>query len=975
MQLIVLGMHRSGTSALARLLTAMGAYFGSDSLSTGANEENPKGFWERRDIRTRNDALLKSVSADWDQIDNFDLEKIPEHAVKIYNLKMAAVIEDLDKNQPWMIKEPRLCLLYPLLDPLLKSPVCLHIFRHPLEVAKSLQQRNDIPIASGVGLWERYNSDALSATLQRPRILISYNDLIEQPISAATSLLEQLSNLGVTGLSLPDVKAIEDIIDPSLYREQYSNTTLENILNTRQIELYQTMLNGSILDSPDQFSLSEGGKFGIEDHQSERRRAFANEKNLKDLTILVGQLERKTERMGLLRKQIASLEHELTAKDHEQEKLRILTDQMVVDTKALLSSRRWEFGKLIFSIPYRLLGRAQPELASQNIERIFKRYRIWSERHTLLANIKAVKDANALPDEDAPKPYTPLDPEQHQQNILNYNQNKQKKRCVVYTSITGRYDDLKVPENPDPDFDYICFTDYPIKDHPVWQFRPTLYFNADQTRIARYYKLHPHIYFQDYDIAVWVDANILIRKNFKQQLDKFLEGDQPLGIFTHYSRDCTYEEAIECIDSEKDETDTILRQIGQYTEEGFPRNFGLPETNMVISRPNDQRAQAVFNTWWLELDNGSKRDQLAIMYALWKNQTNYTPISTKKEEMARFDRENFDLFNHQGKRSHSHPSIYEPPSFLKEAYQNSTKAFWELEEEISTDTRLDQTRSASLDIVIPVHNAIDDVINCLNSVIKYRAPHHKILLVDDGSDEETRDYLSKFQLQHSNYVELARHQQAQGYTKAANAGMRLSTADYVVLLNSDTIVSREWSEKLIACAMSASNIGIVGPMSNAASWQSIPAIKDKDGSYSVNPFPKGVDIDLVNHWCEKYSMSVFPRVQLVNGFCFLITRILMDTIGYFDDISYPKGYNEENDYCFRCSDNGFELAIATNTYVYHAKSKSYTPQKRLQLCEESRVVFEARYGITRISRATESLRLNPLINRVRTNVAKEWSNV
>ena len=56
MQLIVLGMHRSGTSVLARLLNLMGAYFGPEGSSTGANEENHKGFWERRDVRNLNDS-------------------------------------------------------------------------------------------------------------------------------------------------------------------------------------------------------------------------------------------------------------------------------------------------------------------------------------------------------------------------------------------------------------------------------------------------------------------------------------------------------------------------------------------------------------------------------------------------------------------------------------------------------------------------------------------------------------------------------------------------------------------------------------------------------------------------------------------------------------------------------------------------------------------------------------------------------
>jgi len=64
MQLIILGMHRSGTSMQTRLLNLAGAYFGPEGSSTGANDENPKGFWERVEARRLNDAVLFSTGHD-----------------------------------------------------------------------------------------------------------------------------------------------------------------------------------------------------------------------------------------------------------------------------------------------------------------------------------------------------------------------------------------------------------------------------------------------------------------------------------------------------------------------------------------------------------------------------------------------------------------------------------------------------------------------------------------------------------------------------------------------------------------------------------------------------------------------------------------------------------------------------------------------------------------------------------------------
>ena len=110
MQILILGMHRSGTSAVARLLNTMGAYFAPEGLSAyGANQENPKGFWERRDVRTLNDQLLYAAKADWHRLGDFALESIPELSLAMFRKEAAKIVLSLDAHRPWFIKEPRLC--------------------------------------------------------------------------------------------------------------------------------------------------------------------------------------------------------------------------------------------------------------------------------------------------------------------------------------------------------------------------------------------------------------------------------------------------------------------------------------------------------------------------------------------------------------------------------------------------------------------------------------------------------------------------------------------------------------------------------------------------------------------------------------------------------------------------------------------------------------------------------------------------
>lgn len=256
--------------------------------------------------------------------------------------------------------------------------------------------------------------------------------------------------------------------------------------------------------------------------------------------------------------------------------------------------------------------------------------------------------------------------------------------------------------------------------------------------------------------------------------------------------------------------------------------------------------------------------------------------------------------------------------------------------------RLEAISEKTIDIVVCVHNALSEVKACLASVRANLGANQRIILVDDGSDDETRHYLEKFAARER--VVLHRNERAQGYTKAANLGLELSSADLVILLNSDTVVTRNWAEKLADAAFSRPDIGAVGPLSNAASYQSIPGTLGTDKQTAINDLPPSMSADDMNDWCEKNSTSMVPTVPLIHGFCFGITRRALDTVGKFDEVAFPEGYGEENDYCFRLSAAGFDMAVATHTYVYHVKSSSYTEERRHNLSEKAQNVLYRRYG-------------------------------
>ena len=236
MQLIVLGMHRSGTSVLARMLNLMGAYFGAEGTSTGANKENPKGFWERRDVRMLNDDVLFSIGCDWDRISTLDLSRIPPTMQRDFDARAFRIVLDLDAHRPWLLKEPRVCLLLPLWKRVLELPVCIHIVRHPAEVAASLRTRNDIPLAAGLALWEQYNRLALRAADGLPIITVQHRQLMMSPAIAAEELFEALQATGVMGLRKPTAQELAAFVRQKLYREREADLPDVGALQRRLFE-------------------------------------------------------------------------------------------------------------------------------------------------------------------------------------------------------------------------------------------------------------------------------------------------------------------------------------------------------------------------------------------------------------------------------------------------------------------------------------------------------------------------------------------------------------------------------------------------------------------------------------------------------------------------------------------------------------------------------------------------------------------
>lgn len=276
----------------------------------------------------------------------------------------------------------------------------------------------------------------------------------------------------------------------------------------------------------------------------------------------------------------------------------------------------------------------------------------------------------------------------------------------------------------------------------------------------------------------------------------------------------------------------------------------------------------------------------------------------------------------------------------------------------------------NIDIVIPIYNACDDVYLCIQSVLEKTDIPYTLILIDDYSDERTANMIAavdqKFQ-----HVQTLRNKKNIGYTKSVNIGIKESKADWIVILNSDTIVSKGWLPKLLDCAVSKEYVGMVGPLSNAASWQSIPEIFTSNGDWNLNPLPINFDVDKMAALVEKCSLKNYPEVKIINGFCQLINMEMLEKIGLLDEIAFPKGYGEENDMCIRAISSNFKILIADDTYVYHAKSKSFGHETRKELSKQGSQALSKKHPQINWPELTSEIKNHPALIELRTNLTNE----
>lgn len=179
----IIGMHRSGTSAMTRAVNLLGAFLGDPSQLMPGNKDNPEGFWENKEIVVIQESILRHFSRSWADIRPLPYGWWESKEIKSYRVALTTLIQNgLSKSALWAWKDPRTSLLLPLWLSILEecnTDVCFLIaLRNPLDVASSLAKRDGFSKAKSLALWQLYSLSAFYWTRNLPRLVLGYDELL-----------------------------------------------------------------------------------------------------------------------------------------------------------------------------------------------------------------------------------------------------------------------------------------------------------------------------------------------------------------------------------------------------------------------------------------------------------------------------------------------------------------------------------------------------------------------------------------------------------------------------------------------------------------------------------------------------------------------------------------------------------------------------------------------------------------------------
>jgi GT2 family glycosyltransferase/acetyltransferase-like isoleucine patch superfamily enzyme/2-polyprenyl-3-methyl-5-hydroxy-6-metoxy-1,4-benzoquinol methylase/Flp pilus assembly protein TadD len=239
-------------------------------------------------------------------------------------------------------------------------------------------------------------------------------------------------------------------------------------------------------------------------------------------------------------------------------------------------------------------------------------------------------------------------------------------------------------------------------------------------------------------------------------------------------------------------------------------------------------------------------------------------------------------------------------------------------------------------IIILGYNQLALTKACLESIEKFTTVPYEIIIVDNGSNNETIEYFQQYN-DVRDHVQVIFNGGNRGFAAGNNQGLALARGEYVLLLNNDTVVTDGWLSRMLAIFDNYPDVGLVGPMSNYVSGPQLITDVPYKNMEQMHQFAK----QMADEYCGQ--TAEFSRLV---GFCLLARRAVVDRIGGLEE-KFGSGNFEDDDFCIRTALAGFKARIAKDVFIHHVGGQTFQALNinYQQSLEKNWGIFKTKWGI------------------------------
>lgn len=950
--ILILGMHRSGTSALTRILNLAGAHLPDRVL--GAGTGNERGHWEPEALATYHDRLLAKVDSAWHDWQGPDFSKLaPRERISIHKEMRAIIEQDFGSAPLFVLKEPRICRLAPFIINALEEAevdiIPVLAMRNPIDVAASLMRRKGVwpenyTSFDAYMLWLRHVIDAERVTRNMRRCFVSYETLMTDWTKIFSTLKHQAS---LTFKKTPEMIAplVEEFLSPQM---RHHTSRLEDVA-------LKPELRGLINATRMAYKLLEN--------------APDNQEAIADLDTIYATLMQflpmATHAVTAERESKSTLHHQFDVKyDNLKQEFEIKNENLRKEFEAERKSLEQEF-EAERNDSLQQLKNLEGDLSSMRKQMdnlLIQSFHANAKKHELARIYKSIAWKWSAPFRILGK----------------MKRKKQEKTDRKLLLLSGLFDarwylehNLDVYENKiDPVLHYLQHGGYEGRN-PSDFFDSIYYLKINQDVLES--GINPLLHYVKFgktenrkisskcqnhnlcDQKNRKNTNLIDKAKSLEERKKTSDASLPRrGIFNTKIKFLSLKNIknlYNILCSQRNIYSTCKKAYFIFKSEGWNgirRNISL--IGFIMKGRNPINLLSIKNSTNYDIikfsgffDYNFYRGDDIYLNRLTDDVLIYQYIhywrSIKNNPSQYFDNKNLHSKNKDIPRD-INPLIY----FLR--YKNDPRPYQEihsLKQTFKIIKKKDHNNRKKIifddiSVIIPVYNGYYYVKNILSCLEQDLNRNYKIIFINDCSpDEKIIPLIENFCKNNIN-CDLINNEKNLGFVGTINKASSVCAGNFIIL-NTDTLFSGDWVKRLMRPIIEDDTVASTTPFSNSATIYSFPEFPED------NELLPGLTVDAVDAAFLELTETSEINLDAPTGvgFCMGINRNVWSKIGGFDEKAFAKGYGEENDWCQRAIQHGHRNVLVPDLFVYHTHGGSFLSREKEELITRNLKILHNRW--------------------------------